>query len=239
MGGGASRANSCTQIQKEVAVSVNGLVDGVYELAFFRNGDWHVQVNEARQLVNTVIMSGGIAFRAESLLRLVGLRDMLLEHRRMHNRIDVHCTDLLCQLVRKVVAVRGVQYLLVSAPEHTTQKDLKVLEHAQFLVKKIGFDNVAGDAKDKFHQHVMDPARMTRQRQAWRDAWLGKVCTAIQQVQRFCPGQPLVLMTIDGGPECQWELQKLKDRVLVQFSAVSIEQCKDFDAFVDYFASMQ
>jgi len=143
------------------------------------------------------------------------------------------------ELVEKIKAnsPQNTDYLLVSAPEHTKEKDLEVLSHARAFIKEIGHDNLAGDAKDRFHTQVMDKARMTQELKTWREAWKGKVCEGVKQVKRFRPASEIVLLTIDGGPECQWELEELKTKIIPQFTNIRLRQHTDFESFVRSFVS--
>jgi len=50
-------------------------------------------------------------------------------------------------------------------------------------------------------------------------------------------GDPIVLLTVKGGPECDWERgepQAVADSFSAQGTNVSIGHCEDFDALSDY-----
>merc|ERR1712039_552177 len=113
---------------------------------------------------------------------------------------------------------------------------MPVLELARNLVVGIGHQNVAGDAKDRFHTQVMSQEEMTELTRGWRTAWKGKVTTGISSTRQFRPRDTIVLLAISGGPECQWEYQELKTVILPQFEGVEVYHFAHLEEFIQYLA---
>merc|ERR1712032_1230536 len=95
--------------------------------------------------------------------------------------------------------------ILASAPEIGLD-GMPVLTMAAWAVSAIGGSNIAGDAKDRFHKLLMDPAKMTQEIKGWRDAWKGKLEGLLSV---YCPDDALKLLSLQGGPETEWERQYL------------------------------
>merc|ERR1712194_503790 len=81
-------------------------------------------------------------------------------------------------------------------------------------IRALGFKNVAGDARDKFHMTVMTDKEMSKLFQCWRIAWKGKVEAAINYEAQDHPDEQPALIVVDGGPECAWEQGELQNTIL-------------------------
>merc|ERR1712129_441863 len=127
-------------------------------------------------------------------------------------------------------AVKTVR-LLGSAPEHNKEHTQEVLTKAKDLIEKAGGFNLGGDAKDRFHTKLLSREQMTQEMKGWRAAWLGKCATGIDMAMRCFPGATIIVYTIDGGPECQWELQEIQGPIQRQFPSMQVMRCKDFMEF--------
>lgn len=129
------------------------------------------------------------------------------------------------------------RYLFASGPEYDTN-DEPVLLLASTFIEAAGFANVAGDAKDQFHQQVMTKDEMDVQLRGWRLAWKGKVATGIDMTTKHYPGLAVELITIDGGPECQWEVQEIQEHIIPAFQNAGVEielkACRNWEEFVRY-----
>merc|ERR1712007_348208 len=73
----------------------------------------------------------------------------------------------------------------------------------------VSFDIAAGAAKDEFHLKMMSEKEMSVDRKGWRTAWKGKVEACFQALVRQSPKR-IIIVTIAGGIECQWEVEFLK-----------------------------
>lgn len=60
--GGTTSSTTSKTIQPQVSVNLRGLVDGLYECAFFRVSGWSSQLNNGRQAVNAILDVGGKAY---------------------------------------------------------------------------------------------------------------------------------------------------------------------------------
>jgi hypothetical protein len=108
--------------------------------------------------------------------------------------------------------------LFVSGPEYDDDH-APALCFARCAMQTMGMFNVAGDAQDQFHAEVMDEEEMTITRAGWRIAWKGKVSTGIHFSVKLAPSKPVELWAINGGPECQLEIQKLEQKIKPAFQA--------------------
>merc|ERR1712008_654656 len=107
-----------------------------------------------------------------------------------------------------------------------------VLAKANLLIEAYGGFSVAGDAKDQFHQRIMSDEEMTEKRKGWRPAWKGKAEAAIKREQKGKGTEaPVVGVTIDSGPECQWEYQELTTTFKDCYPGLHIRRFKDFQTF--------
>ena len=133
-----------------------------------------------------------------------------------------------------------VKYLLVSSPEYDLAR-MPVFQVALAMAGLLGGSNAAGDAKDRFHKTVMTKSEMEVAVQGRRTAWKGKVCQAIKLLNQFSPGHTLVLLMIDGGPECQFEQQEVRGPMASSFPDVQkqIRRFSSFDDFEAYGTSSQ
>lgn len=129
---------------------------------------------------------------------------------------------------------KNVRYVLVSSPEHALDGH-SVLKKAIQVVTAFGGTNKAGDAKDWFHSMMMSEAEMTNNVKGWRIAWKSKVCAYLVDLRKFFPTDDIVLLTIDGGPECQWELAELKGEIKKAYPWYQLLRFGDLTAFEEYF----
>lgn len=86
-------------------------------------------------------------------------------------------------------------------------------------MEKHGDRNLAGDAKDQFHLQVMSAGEMTKAIKGWRMAWKGKVCTAVDFAMQNNKDDIIMLIAIEGGPECLWEIEQLTNNIMSSFVA--------------------
>ena len=106
---------------------------------------------------------------------------------------------------------------------------------AKIVLSALKCKNAAGDAKDRFHTNVMSKKEMEAAIMGWRTAWQGKVCTALDFLTGDFPDGDIVALTIDGGPECVWELGKFTQDILPLFNRVHVMRHPDFASFLEYF----
>ena len=114
------------------------------------------------------------------------------------------------------------KFVFASGPEYDNHQ-APVLAFAVAVCEGLGFHSVAGDAADQFHMAVMTAEEMQVATKGWRIAWKGKVCTGIELTAKHSKGDAIALVTIDGGPECQWEVNELKSKIIPSFSHVKLE----------------
>jgi len=132
-------------------------------------------------------------------------------------------------------ATTGCRYLLSSAPEFDLD-DRPVLAVLKGVIEALDGQNLAGDAKDTFHQQVMPASELTQEKKGWRVAWLGKVTTGIT------PNNRIFVVTYKGGPETDWEqeqIEKTRFPSLMKGNTLSDDNLQvlhfvDLDAFLDY-----
>jgi len=76
-------------------------------------------------------------------------------------------------------------------------------------------------AEDKDYNKCVKP---------WRDAWLGKTCESVKTAHKFLPKAEIELLTVKGGPECEWERVKL-DKIRDSFQDINIQitHCADLN----------
>lgn len=128
--------------------------------------------------------------------------------------------------------VHSRRFLFASGPEYDAD-EAPALCLAVALMKSLGFGNVAGDARDQFHKQVMTEEEMQLAIKGWRMAWKGKVCTGIEFMANSSSDEPIVLATIAGGPECQWEVEEIRSKIVPSFQNVQLEM-KHFDHWTDF-----
>merc|ERR1712151_992702 len=129
---------------------------------------------------------------------------------------------------------RNVQYVLVSSPEHDL-KGHSVLAVAKSLVYLCGGTNKAGDANDSFYSMMMGKAEMDVAAQGRRIVWKSLICAYLMDLKRLFPDDEIRLLTIDGGPECAWELDQLRNDIKKAYPYYKLRRFRDLDAFEDYF----
>jgi len=130
-----------------------------------------------------------------------------------------------------------VKYLLVSTPEYDLE-GMPVFGMACAILDALDEINAAGDAKDRFHTQVMNKMEMDIGVRGWRMAWKGKVCQAIEMLAKIFKKATIVVLMIDGGPECQYEQKEVNDSIRASFAATAdlrIKSFHDFAAFKAYF----
>jgi hypothetical protein len=130
--------------------------------------------------------------------------------------------------------------ILTSAP-YKDAHAVEVLGFAAAMVKYAGGENCAGDAKDAFHQQTLR-GEMTdielEKHKPFRIAWKGKVTQALSMLSRN--GETVIMITVKGGPECDWERAQLEGIALSfqdQGANVTIEHCADLDALYNFLLS--
>jgi len=111
-----------------------------------------------------------------------------------------------------------------------------VLAVMKALIEELGGQNLAGDAKDTFHQSIMPEAELTVERKGWRVAWLGKVTTGMTMERKHFPKHRIFIVTNKGGPETDWEQEQIRQKILPSFGDQNIEELHftGFDALLDY-----
>jgi hypothetical protein len=136
--------------------------------------------------------------------------------------------------IQQVMAVgpdeSGRVKLLGSAPKEGLDGTL-VLSKAKKAIEAKGGCNVAGDAKDQFHTRIMTCEEMEKTKHQWRIAWKGKLAAAVALMQRIFPKARVQVYTIDGGEECQWELNQIYALFKASFKDIEIERCATFEEF--------
>lgn len=128
------------------------------------------------------------------------------------------------------------QYTLVSAPEHSVDGH-SVLAVAMQEIHALGHSNKAGDAKDWFHANMMSKNEMDKAVQGWRIAWKSKVCSYLVDLRRLFPNDQIVFLTIDGGPECMWELDQLQNDIKKAYPYYKLRRFRDLDTYEEYLLS--
>merc|ERR1711976_1041995 len=95
----------------------------------------------------------------------------------------------------------------------------------------VPFHIAAGAAKDEFHSKIMSEEEMSDDRKGWRTAWKGKVEACFQALVQQNPND-IIIVTIAGGMECQWEVDFLKSTMLQSFrkrvDMVRLKECADW-----------
>jgi len=72
-------------------------------------------------------------------------------------------------------------------------------------------------------------------------AWKGKVCQAIEMLHKInsmVPDLTIALLMIDGGTECQWEQQEVKESISESFALdvkIVLKTFGGLDSFKSYF----
>lgn len=138
---------------------------------------------------------------------------------------------------------KSVLPVLTSSPYKDFQA-VEVLCFAASMVVAVGGYNCAGDAKDAFHQQVlrgeMKDAEMKKDK-PFRIAWKGKVTQAMSMHSQAKDRLPMVLLTIQGGEECDWEREELSG-IVKSFNGqgldVSIHHCENLDELYKYLLSI-
>merc|ERR1712203_1158178 len=108
---------------------------------------------------------------------------------------------------------------------------------ADGLIAVIGGINCAGDAKDRFHRMAMSSAEMAIAVAVRRTAWKGKVFQGIKTLQAVLPNVNIVLIAIDGGPECQFEQEELTNVIVPMHKNLRLKTFKTVDEFKDFFVN--
>lgn len=118
---------------------------------------------------------------------------------------------------------RDVCLLLASAPEFDLE-DRPILTVLKKIIESLGGKNLAGDAKDTFHQEVMTPEDLSSEKKHWTPAWKGKVCTGIDMMTHdYKRGAKISLVTYNGGPETDWEQLEITERMLPSFKKRGVD----------------
>jgi len=134
-------------------------------------------------------------------------------------------------------ATKTCSYLLKSAPEFAlVDGGRPVLAVMKALIEELGGQNLAGYAKDTFHQEIMPEAELSVERKGLRTAWLGKVATGLTMERKHCPKHRIFVVTHKGGPETDWEQQQIRQKILPSLRDKNVEELhfKDLDALLDY-----
>lgn len=170
--------------------------------------------------------------------RIAGLLDKAKTE--WHRLSEMWMNEVKGRLKDKLTAARnGVpayhHLVLASSPEHGLDGTPE-LTIAAWAVRQIGGYNIAGDATDRFHKDLMDPAKMTEAIQGWRQAWQGKCETGLWIL---CPEVEdiLTVYSIPGGPETQWERRYLVEQFQTVHSDKRIE-IKCLDSLEDLFTDL-
>lgn len=127
--------------------------------------------------------------------------------------------------LHKVMAKRSPKRKLVlaSAPELGIHEQdgwplLRIAAHALELIDGA---SVAGWATDTFHLKLMEDWEVREQIPGWRTGWKGKVdAVRILSLPKNDKDAELVLLSLKGGPETDWERNYLENN----FSKVSDDQ---------------
>jgi len=130
---------------------------------------------------------------------------------------------------------QGRLMCLASSPEIGLD-GVPVLSIAAWAIREIGFNNVAGDAKDQFHKLLMEPKAMTQEIKGWRIAWKGKLEFFMESVGDSAG--PVTLYSLTGGPETQWERAYLQGEFTKVHNRRVIDvRCFDrLETFLDHLA---
>jgi len=128
---------------------------------------------------------------------------------------------------------RNLQYILASSPEYDLA-GRPVLWMAASYIRALGFENCAGDAKDRFHKQVVSPENMSKEIKGWRLAWQGKVIQSLKKNSKR-KNNRIVVIALKGGPECEFERETLSDKFKKDFPMVHVPpfHLKFLDSFED------
>jgi len=99
--------------------------------------------------------------------------------------------------------------MLASSPEFGVNGE-PILAYAIAMVEVAGGMSIAGDRRDKFHSLVMESREMDAAMQGWRTAWKGKCESSFMFHKNFHPEAKQLVLSIKGGPECDWEQASLR-----------------------------
>ncbi len=129
----------------------------------------------------------------------------------------------------------SIAHLLVSGPEFDLA-DRPILAVLHEIIDELGGDNFAGDAKDTFHQEVMLPEDLSKEKMNWRPAWKGKVCTGVKTYHKRMHISKSLLVTLKGGPETDWEQDEISQRLLPAFRKAGMNtEVLHFDSIEQFF----
>jgi len=137
--------------------------------------------------------------------------------------------------VIKKKLTRNTRYILASSPEYGLD-GRPVLAMAKGFIEALGFKNCAGDAKDKFHTQVMSPEQMTKAIKGWRVAWVSKVHVHLKLMSEESK-DPIVVIAIAGGPECEYERGELRTTFMNSFPMIHVKFVDSFEDMRLYFES--
>lgn len=196
-----------------------------------------LETHTVYQLVNAMMHgSAGSMKKALQLAKCAGFKDTPAYKACSNEKDETEKAQMEAFQSDMLLMSRKVPVLLLSAPEYD-QDGQVVLAKAKMLVETCGGANIAGDAKDDFHKNIMTAQEMGKL-QGWRTAWKGKVCAAISLRQQDYPDLPVIVLTIDGGPECQWEYKQITGCIKDQFRVISIRRFADFKSFDAFFRGL-
>jgi len=99
--------------------------------------------------------------------------------------------------------------ILASSPEFGVKGE-PILAYARAMAEVAGGMCIAGDKRDKFHSLVMESGEMDAAMQGWRTAWKGKCDSSFRFHKKFHPEAKQRVLSIKGGPECDWEQASLR-----------------------------
>jgi len=136
-----------------------------------------------------------------------------------------------------------VELILASAP-CKDQNGVEVLSYAAALVGTLNGTNCAGDVTDAYHQQML-PQLLTgkinandKKHKPFRSAWRSRVAEATSMLRGN--NKAIVLLAIQGGPECNWEqieLNEIYEHFRKEGVDISIQHCQDLDDLYNYLVS--
>ena len=95
------------------------------------------------------------------------------------------------------------------------------------LTQGSGGTYAAGNIDDKLNALILGQAG------GWKEAWLGKVSQAFQEVAKKHKGKAIQVIAIKGGPACDWEREQLNGVVKTalgeQFNVVELDTYDEYE----------